>query len=242
MGKTLVIDADDFGLTRSVSIGIIEAIKEGVVTSTNALVTSPYMEDSFDLAKQQGINKSGIHLNLEVGQSVVFNQPFKQLPSFKDKGNVKLIEEEFVCQIEALLDKGMILTHLTTHKGIINSRERVELYAKLSKQYNVPVRRLPKQWMNDLLLENGCRMVNHRLINDDGKRYSLSKMKELLQKVKNGESAELICHVGYRSKELAQLSSLVDAREAELQLFLSDELKELLVEKGINCVSFDAFT
>lgn len=238
MNKQLIIDADDFGLTRSVSKGILKTLEKGVVTSTNALMTSLFMQDSFDLAKEQGVTQMGIHLNLDVGHSLLFSQPFKRLPSFKNKGSARAIEEEFVCQIEALLEKGISLTHLTTHKSIITSKERVAVYAKLSQEYNVPVRRLPYQWMNDQLLESGCRMVNHRLINGAEENYSLPKINELLKSIQVGESAELICHVGYTSQELCKLSSLTSSREKELKLFLSRDLKRLIETLKFDCIPF----
>ena len=35
----LIINADDFGLTKSITDGIVAGIKEGVVTSTSLMVT-----------------------------------------------------------------------------------------------------------------------------------------------------------------------------------------------------------
>ena len=38
--RTLIVNADDFGLTRGVSAGILAAHRHGIVTSTTVLVTA----------------------------------------------------------------------------------------------------------------------------------------------------------------------------------------------------------
>ncbi len=40
-GRTLIVNADDFGLTEGVSRGILEAHRRGIVTSTTLLVNGP---------------------------------------------------------------------------------------------------------------------------------------------------------------------------------------------------------
>ena len=47
----LIVNADDFGLSRGVNLGIIEAHKNGIVTSTTLMVTMNEVEHALELAK-----------------------------------------------------------------------------------------------------------------------------------------------------------------------------------------------
>ena len=40
----LIVNADDYGMTKGVNLGIIEAHKNGIVTSTTLMVTMPEVE------------------------------------------------------------------------------------------------------------------------------------------------------------------------------------------------------
>ncbi|MBC6167021.1 carbohydrate deacetylase [Listeria booriae] len=64
----LIINADDFGLTRGINYGIIDAHHLGVLTSTTLMVTMPAFEHAVDLAKQTPTLAIGLHLNLTLGK------------------------------------------------------------------------------------------------------------------------------------------------------------------------------
>lgn len=52
MEKLLIVNADDFGLCKAQNYGIIEAFKNGVVTSTTALVNSASVEHAAALSAE----------------------------------------------------------------------------------------------------------------------------------------------------------------------------------------------
>jgi chitin disaccharide deacetylase len=58
--KRLIVNADDFGFTRGVSLGIIRAFKEGILTSTTMMANGDAFEHAVVLAKE--------HPNLAVGK------------------------------------------------------------------------------------------------------------------------------------------------------------------------------
>ena len=47
----LIVNADDYGMSRGVNLGIIEAHKNGIVTSTTLMVTMPEVEQALLLAR-----------------------------------------------------------------------------------------------------------------------------------------------------------------------------------------------
>jgi len=64
----LVITADDLGISDERNLGIIDAMLNGCVTSTSAMVNGPASIAAFRLLRHHGLeNKCGLHLNLTEG-------------------------------------------------------------------------------------------------------------------------------------------------------------------------------
>ena len=69
----LIINADDFGLSKSISDGIVEGIKKGYITSTTVMANMPYAEYAINQAIENNINCIGLHINLTVGKPIIKN-------------------------------------------------------------------------------------------------------------------------------------------------------------------------
>jgi chitin disaccharide deacetylase len=132
--RELIVNADDFGLTRQVSQGILDAHRDGVVTSTTLLANGRAFEDAVSMSRRAPQLGIGVHLNLSEGAPVL--PPFR-IPSLVDaqgtlhltpsrlgigilKRRVSLsdVERELHAQIEKVLRAGISPTHLDGHKHI----------------------------------------------------------------------------------------------------------------------------
>ena len=78
--RRLIVNADDYGLTAGVSRGILDAHRDGIVTSTTLLVNRPVDPALIDALKASGLGV-GLHLNLTLGPPVA---PAKRVPSLVD--------------------------------------------------------------------------------------------------------------------------------------------------------------
>jgi predicted glycoside hydrolase/deacetylase ChbG (UPF0249 family) len=67
---TLVVTADDLGLSAGVTRGILEAHRRGIVRSTSLIVTFPAAQESAALALAERDLEVGLHLDLVGGQPV----------------------------------------------------------------------------------------------------------------------------------------------------------------------------
>src|SRR4029450_3556114 len=63
--KWLIITADDFGISRGINRGIVEAHLSGVVTSTSLMVDRPAGEGAVALARRCPKLSLGLHLELD---------------------------------------------------------------------------------------------------------------------------------------------------------------------------------
>ena len=79
--KRLVVTADDFGLTRGVVEGIVEAHEIGIVTSTSLMVNAPAAEDAFEEARRLPSLATGLHFVLTFGRPFGPREPLSRLLS-----------------------------------------------------------------------------------------------------------------------------------------------------------------
>ena len=69
----LIINADDFGLSKSITDGIIEWILNGYITSTTIMANMRYAEYAVKEAIKNNIDCVGLHINLTVGKPLIKN-------------------------------------------------------------------------------------------------------------------------------------------------------------------------
>ena len=120
----LIINADDFGRTRGINYGIVEAIKNGVLSSTTIMMNMPYAEHAINLAKKEGITSIGVHLtfiekSLSLGKTLVDKDGiFKKYPELMKEADIEEIKTEMRVQIDKLIDMGIKPTHLDGHHHV----------------------------------------------------------------------------------------------------------------------------
>ena len=69
----LIINGDDFGLSKSITDGIIDGIKNGFLTSTTIMINMQFAKYAIEQAISNGINCVGLHINLTVGKPIIPN-------------------------------------------------------------------------------------------------------------------------------------------------------------------------
>ena len=65
--RQLVVNADDFGISRGVNRGIVEAHRQGIVTSASLMPNLPSAEDALTRATTFPGLGLGLHLTLTAG-------------------------------------------------------------------------------------------------------------------------------------------------------------------------------
>ncbi len=65
----IIVNADDFGMSREVNEAIADAFERGLIDRTTLLVNMPMAEDAMQMAAEKGFgDRVGIHLNLTAGR------------------------------------------------------------------------------------------------------------------------------------------------------------------------------
>ena len=129
----LIINADDFGWSRSITDGILRAHEDGIVTSTSLLANQPASVYAISMIPRVPRLGIGIHLNLCSGAPV---SPAEQVPTLvgadgnfhpapqmlrrllRWQASPAEIETEFRAQIRWVRERGVNLGHADTHYGV----------------------------------------------------------------------------------------------------------------------------
>lgn len=148
--KNLVINADDFGLSKSVNRGIIESFQNGAVTSASLMVNMPGFEDATSLIAANPSLSVGLHINLLRGESVLCpnglnksngnrffdGNPWPLLTKINDAG-LKEIEKECRAQVEKALRNNVKITHLDSEKNVHMIPKVFQLFVRIARDYQI---------------------------------------------------------------------------------------------------------
>jgi len=155
--RSLIVNADDFGLNKEVNNGIIQAFKAGIVTSTSLLVNREGFEDSLAKIKENPGLDIGLHLNIFRGKPIseldyLVNKKgefsgssfkfFLKLKMNKELAKKEILQE-FEAQIKKAKEAGVKFSHLDTEKHLHVFPEIFEAVCQLAKKYKVPSVRFP---------------------------------------------------------------------------------------------------
>ena len=147
--RRLIVNADDFGFTRGVNAGIVEACQQGILRSTTLMANGPAFEDGVERALAAPALDVGCHLVLIGGRAVApphepLAKSMKELLWRLARGlSTAAIEQEFAAQIEKVLAAGLRPTHLDTHKHTHLAPAVLEAVLRVGRQYGIPWIRRP---------------------------------------------------------------------------------------------------
>lgn len=177
--KCLILNADDFGMTRGVNQGIVRAHREGILTSTTLIANGRAFDDAVEKAAANPTLGVGCHLFLVGGKCVAPREDVasladaqgnlpESLPKFVAKLSsgmipTKQIETEIRAQIEKIRAAGISPTHLDTHKHTHAHPRVMEALGKVAKELGIrrvrkPVENLRDSWQTMQAGEQGYSM------------------------------------------------------------------------------------
>jgi len=131
--KKLIINADDFGMSREVNDGTKKGVKQGIITSVSVMVNMPYFNDAIQFIKKYPQVSVGLHFNITEGKPVLLPKDVESLIREDDNfyywpnligreifKNIKQdeIEQELRKQYAKLRDTGITITHIDSHHHV----------------------------------------------------------------------------------------------------------------------------
>jgi predicted glycoside hydrolase/deacetylase ChbG (UPF0249 family) len=257
--KKLVVNADDFGFTRDVNQGIIEAHREGILTATTLMACGAAFDDAVRLAKETPSLDIGCHLVL-VGEPG-FPKSVPELTAAVALGRIQ-VYDALAGQIRRILDAGLRPSHLDTHKHTHLLPPVLNAVARLSEEFAIPWVRRPfdlplgpqgltlakravsrafgavRNRFERVLAAHHCRSTDYFAGFQMTGAVDTESVVRLIRALPNG-STEFMCHPGRCTDELrAARTRLKESRELELRALTAPEARAALVESGVALVNY----
>jgi predicted glycoside hydrolase/deacetylase ChbG (UPF0249 family) len=214
----LIVNADDFGASRGVNDGIVEAHASGVVTSASLMVDRPAASEAAALAASHPELSVGLH----------FEAPDK--PGF-DPPTRDSVRDELARQLERFRHLlGTEPTHLDSHHHAHRQPGALEAFSELAATLGVPVRgSSPVAYIGGFYAQWEWQVTNLHYV-------SVEFLQHILRTEVTGEWTELACHPGYVSDDFH--SVYLTEREAELRTLTDPQVRETLGELQIELASY----
>jgi len=170
----LILHSDDFGLHKEINRAILEAARQGALTSTSLLVNGLAAVDAMEEVKSYPRLGTGIHLNIVRGRPLSNPEEIPTLVNhddglfFNSTGKLLLksllgqlshdeIYFEYRKQLLRMLDYGIVPSHFDGEKHThLLLPEAVEAMKRLMDEFNIrKVRTINETPVNRLLISSG---------------------------------------------------------------------------------------
>ncbi|WP_270640287.1 ChbG/HpnK family deacetylase [Longibaculum muris] len=244
----LIMRADDLGFSEAVSLGILKAVKDGVITSVGLMPNMESAQFGYELIKDCDI-ALGQHTNICVGKPL--SDP-RLIPSlvqengeFCSSKEIRAREKDTIniqeCEIE-------IEAQLLRFQEITGRNpDYFEGHAVFSKNFfialeNVAKRHglffcnpaLDKEWEK----QNGIVGLPFFKADEQGLYNPQQYMEENLHYIKENACCVAIFHPGYLDHYILTHSSFTHVRAMECEFLCSEWLKNWLAQHQIELVDF----
>jgi len=190
----LIINADDYGFSKSVSEGILDAHRTGLVTATGIMANGSYFKKGVHRLFDTGNLDTGVHINITSGYPITkdmgkklskwggtFPGIFKMATAIlKNKISPELVMLEFQAQIERCLKAGLVIFFANSHHHVHMLPPLFKRTANLAKHLGIPfVRYTTAEWVNcfkpRVIINNFLLRAFHSI----NQRYKLAKTPRL---------------------------------------------------------------
>lgn len=209
----LIIRADDFGMCRSVNLGVEKAFKKGVLTCTSLMVPCPWFEDAAQIARNNPGLQVGVHLTLNsewgeyrwgpvspasevaslIDEDGYFYATVKQFLDANPRPEE--VEKELRAQVTRAYQAGIDVAYVDYHMGTAVSRpEFRKIVEKIAREHQLPVSRYYGEEDTPTIYHEPPREKTKRLV-------------EILEELKPGFWL-FVCHPGLDSIEMQGMSAV----------------------------------
>lgn len=252
----LIVRGDDMGFTHSGNEALIKSYKEGIQTSIEIIVPSPWFPEAVKLLKQNPGVDVGIHLALTSEWENIKWRPLTDCRSLKDSNGyfypmiypnknypgqailenawkIEDVEKEFRAQIEMAMKQIPWISHLSSHMGCTNMRADVKvLTKKLASEYKIPVD-------PEISGITGISYKGPRQTSEEKIQSFLS----MLNTLEAGKTYLFVDHPGIDEEELRAVhhigyEAVAADRQGVTDVFTNEKVKALIKQKGIELIGY----
>lgn len=205
----IIFNADDFGYSKGVNLGIIEAHQNGVITSTTLLVNGAGAEHAASLIADNPELGVGLEFNIAFrkpltnGKSLVDKKGNLIKPQFLPE-NFKYDEDELWDELKAQYQRFIDLTgrkptHLDSHLFTSDRLEQMHrLTLKLAEEVRLPIRNIPT---------DSCKTVQFVQYRTFNAKPNLDYIVDYIDEIIKFDVVDIMTHPAYADQYLLAYSS-----------------------------------
>lgn len=247
--RQLIVRADDLGYSEGISLGILAAHRDGIVTCTSVMINMPYAKKAIELAKQYPNLSLGLHVNVTNGKAI---GPRDKIVGLVDEDGVFISSN---IRRKQILDKKELFTE---EEAYYEAKAQVELFKEL-------VGRLP-DYIDvhvlevEPLLNAICRVQEEYNIqacpyNDDDFKICADQVMEQYNFYQYDhehfvnifeeehfifhDRVDLfVCHPGFIDYYASTHTSMIQERLWDFGLVTDSKVKEWLIDNEVELVNF----
>ena len=246
----VVFNADDFGMTESVTRSIVEATDKGVIRSTTAMVCR---------GNDKLIRKWAPHVNGGIGLHLQLTDGIPCLPASRirslvtDEGHfhrsprtlaattidASELQAEWRAQLDRLRGLGIRPSHLDSHHHIHRNAAVLPVYLALAQENKLAVR-AGARWQMVAARQAGLYCCDHTeaawVPAPASQTACVNRISAVMSKHR-GRVVEFVCHPARSASKYRPIAGDGTPGKVELETYCSKNLKDLLVGLGVASIS-----
>ena len=256
----LIIRGDDMGYSHSGNEALIKSYIEGIETSIEVIVPSPWFPEAVKMLAQNPKVDVGLHFAITSEWDNVKWRPLTDCKSFRNSDGyfypmlfhnnnypkqavidndwkMEDYEKELKAQIEMGLKHIPRLSHISGHMGSTGFTPEIkELCKRVAKEYNL------KMVDTDSQKDNNIGYTGFEF-NNKTTQERIDGFIAMLDKLENGKTYVFVEHPGLDNEELRAISHIgyedvAKGRQDVTTIFTSEKVKEAILKKGVKLVSY----
>lgn len=255
----LIVRGDDMGFSHSANHAMIKSYREGIETSIEVIVPSPWFPEAVKLLKQNPGVDVGLHFAITSEWDNVKWRPVTEVPSLENEDGyfypmiypnknypkqsvmenawkAEDIERELRAQIEMAKKHIPRISHISGHMNSTAFTPEVkELCQRVAREYNLK------------LVDADPGQLGFSNIGFDFRNKSTEERVDafiaMLDKLEAGKTYVYVEHPALEDSEMRGIyhigyEDVAQGRQDVTTIFTSDKVKEALLRKGIQLVSY----
>ncbi|MEA5425767.1 ChbG/HpnK family deacetylase [Arcicella lustrica] len=256
----LIVRGDDMGYAHSGNEALIKSYKEGIETSIEVIVASPWFSEAVKLLAENKRVDVGLHFAITSEWDNVKWRPLTEAKSLRNADGyfypmlfhnnnypkqavldndwkIEDIEKELRAQIEMALKYIPRLSHVSGHMGSTAFNQEVkDMARRVAKEYKLTM--VDVDSMKDLKVAYTGFDFNNK-----NTEQRIEGFIGMLDKLEDGKAYVFVEHPGLDNEELRAISHIgyedvAQGRQDVTTIFTSEKVRTAILQKGIQLVSY----